>query len=61
MALSAVCFLFCISISMVLELGFPVPSAGLLVALQEKNIEHTRHHVRDANVVFSLAEFAAER
>lgn len=36
---------------MVLELGFPVPSAGSLAALQEQNKKNAKTHVRAVEVL----------
>lgn len=36
---------------MVLELGFPVPSAGSLAALQEQNKKYAKTHVRAIEVL----------
>lgn len=44
--LRGVCFLLCVSTSMVLESGFPVPSAGSLAALQEQNTKYAKTCVR---------------
>lgn len=51
MVSSDVCFLLCVSTSMVLELGFPVPSAGSLAALQEQNKRNAKTHVRAVDVL----------
>lgn len=50
-----VCFALCVSPSVGLEFGFPVPSAGFQAALQEQNKKAAKPHVRATEVLLKHA------